>query len=91
MRLASLTSQYGTFSRLERFSDLKLQRLMEVTLAEIRAGAFAKEWAKEYGDGYHRLRKLLKAQSDLDVWDMEQQALDMLHPEREPDESAFEV
>ena len=58
MRLASLTSQYGTFSRLERFSDLKLHRLMEVTLEEIRNGEFAQEWAREYGDGYHRLRKL---------------------------------
>jgi ketol-acid reductoisomerase len=76
---------------LERFSDLKLHRLMEVTLEEIRAGEFAREWAKEYGDGYHRLRKLLKAQSDLEVWEMEQQALDMVYPEREPDESAFEV
>ncbi len=91
MRLASLTSQYGTFSRLERFSDLKLQRLMEVTLEEIREGEFAREWAKEYGDGYHRLRKLLRAHSTLDVWDMEQQALDMIHPERDPDESAFEI
>ena len=91
MRLASLTSQYGTFSRLERFSDLKLNRLMEVTLEEIRSGEFAKEWAKEYGDGYHRLRKLLKANSQLLIWEMEQQALDMLHPGRDFDESAFEV
>jgi ketol-acid reductoisomerase len=91
MRLASLTSQYGTFSRLERFNDLKLHRLMEVTLEEIKAGAFAKEWAKEYGDGYHRLRKLLKVQSELEIWEMEQTALDRLYPEREPDESAFEV
>jgi len=64
LRLASLTSQYGTFSRLERFNDLKLERLMEVTLEEIRSGAFAKEWAKEYGDGYHRLRKLLRARAN---------------------------
>jgi ketol-acid reductoisomerase len=91
LRLASLTSQYGTFSRLERFNDLKLERLMEVTLEEIRSGAFAREWAKEYGDGYHRLRKLLRAQSKLDLWLYEQQALDMLHPERQPDESAFDL
>jgi ketol-acid reductoisomerase len=91
LRLTSLTSQYGTFSRLERFSDLKLSRLMEVTLDEIRAGKFAQEWAKEYGDGYHRLRKLLRAQAGLEIWDMEQQALDMLHPLRDADDSAFEV
>lgn len=91
LRLASLTSQYGTFSRLERFSDLKLHRLMEVTLDDIRSSGFAQEWAKEYGDGYHRLRKLLKAHSELELWELEQQALDSLHPDRDPDESAFEV
>lgn len=91
MRLASLTGQYGTFSRMDRFSDLKLNRLMEVTLEEIRSGAFAKEWAKEYGDGYHRLRKLLRSQSELELWDMEQQALDMLYPGRNFDESAYEI
>lgn len=91
LRLASLTSQYGTFSRLERYNDLKLQRLMEVTLDEIRSGDFAREWAKEYGDGYHRLRKLLQNQAKLDLWDMEQQALDMLYPDRDADDSMFEV
>jgi ketol-acid reductoisomerase len=91
LRLASLTSQYGTFSRLERFNDLKLQRLMEVTLDEIRGGEFAREWAKEYGDGYHRLRKLLQNQAKLSIWDMEQQALDMLYPDRDADDSMFEV
>lgn len=91
LRLASLTSQYGTFSRLERFDDLKLNRLMEVTLEEIRSGAFAREWAKEYNDGYHRLRKLLRAQSQLELWQAEQQAIDMLHPDREADDSAFEI
>lgn len=91
LRLASLTSQYGTFSRMERFSDLKLNRLMEVTLEEIRSGAFAQEWAKEYGDGYHRLRKLLRAHSRFDLWQYEQQALDMLNPMREADDSAFDV
>ncbi|MBZ0302692.1 MAG: NAD(P)-binding domain-containing protein [Anaerolineae bacterium] len=91
LRLASLTSQYGTFSRLERFNDLKLNRLMEVTLDEIRSGAFAREWAKEYGDGYHRLRKLLRAQSKLDLWQLEQQAIDMLNPTRDADDSAFDL
>jgi ketol-acid reductoisomerase len=91
LRLSSLTSQYGTFSRMERFNDLKVHRLMEVTLEEIRSGGFAREWAKEYGDGYRRLRRLLRAHSQLDLWLYEQQALDMLHPDRDPDESAFEV
>ncbi len=86
LRRASLTSQYGTYSRLERFEDLKLQRLMEVTLKEIRQGDFAKEWAKEYADGYHRLRKLLRHSEKMEIWEWEQQALDLLHPFRDVDD-----
>jgi ketol-acid reductoisomerase len=89
MRLASLTSQYGTFSRLDRFNELKLQRLMEVTLDEIRHGHFAKEWAKEYGDGYHRLKKLLRAQEGLDMWEMEKQAIELLNPDQRFDDEDF--
>lgn len=85
-KLASLTSQYGTLSRMERFNDLKFQRLMEITLDEIRSGAFAQEWSKEYQDGYHRLKKLSKAQRSRDFWEQEQQALDMLYPFREVDD-----
>jgi ketol-acid reductoisomerase len=73
-----LTSQYGTFSRMDRFNELKLERLMEVTLDEIHAGAFAKEWTKEYADGYRRLKNILKTQSSLEIWELEQQTLDML-------------
>ncbi|MBC7812726.1 MAG: ketol-acid reductoisomerase [Burkholderiales bacterium] len=83
LQLGSMTSQYGTFSRLDRFGDLKLERLMEVTLEEITTGAFAREWAKEYSDGYPRLDKLRKSQSDMEVWELEQQTLDMLMPFRE--------
>ena len=78
LRLAPLTSQYGTLSRLDRFSELKLERLMEVTLEEIRAGRFAHEWAKEYADGYRRLNSLLKSHVDMEMWELEQQTLDML-------------
>jgi ketol-acid reductoisomerase len=78
MRIAPLTSQYGTLSRLDRFNELKLERLMEVTLEEIRAGKFANEWAREYADGYRRLNHLLKTQVDMELWELEQQTLDML-------------
>ena len=78
LRLTSLVSQYGATSRQERFNDLKLERLMEITLEEIRSGDFAKEWSKEYADGYPRLKKLLKAQENKEMWEMEQQALDFL-------------
>jgi ketol-acid reductoisomerase len=75
--LAPLTNQYGTFSRINRFQDLKLERLMEVTLDEIRSGEFAREWSKEYADGYNRLRKLVREQQSMDLWELEKQTLEM--------------
>jgi ketol-acid reductoisomerase len=78
LKLSSLTGQYGIFSRLERFKELKLERLMEVTLDEIRDGDFSKEWAREYEDGYPRLRTLIRTQEQLDLWELEQQTIDML-------------
>jgi len=78
LKLTSLTGQYGIFSRLERFKELKLERLMEVTLEEIRSGDFSKEWSREYEDGYPRLRNLIRAQERIDLWELEQQTIDML-------------
>lgn len=78
LRLTSLTGQFGVFSRLERFGDLKLERLMEITLDEIRSGAFAKEWAREYDSGYPRLTRLLKNQEKRDLWELEQQTIELL-------------
>lgn len=78
LRLSSLTAQFGTFSRLERFNELKLERLMELTLDEIRQGLFSREWAREYADGYPRLRRLLKKQEQLDLWELEQQTIELL-------------
>jgi len=78
LRLSSLTGQFGIFSRLERFKELKLERLMEVTLDEIRNGDFSQEWAREYADGYPRLRKLLKQQESMDLWELEQQTIEIL-------------
>ncbi|MFW5696398.1 MAG: hypothetical protein ACOCXR_01290, partial [Phototrophicaceae bacterium] len=69
----------GSLSRLERFSELKLERLMEITLDEIRRGDFAREWAEEYADGHPRLDKLMQHQTTLDLWDWEQQTLDGLN------------
>lgn len=78
LRLFSLTGQFGIFSRLERFNDLKLERLMEITLDEIRNGDFSQEWAREYADGYPRLRKLVRQQESMDLWEMEQQTIEMM-------------
>ncbi len=78
LRLSSLTGQYGIFSRLARFNALKLERLMEVTLEEISSGEFSREWSKEYADGYRRLQSLIKDQERMDLWELEQQTLDLL-------------
>lgn len=78
MRLSSLTGQFGIFSRLQRFNELKLERLMEITLDEIRDGEFAREWAQEYASGYPRLRKLLENQENMDLWELEQQTIELL-------------
>jgi ketol-acid reductoisomerase len=78
LQLSSLTGQYGLFSRLERFKELKLERLMEITLDEIRNGDFSKEWGREYEDGYPRLTHLIQSQKQLDLWELEQQAIDLI-------------
>jgi ketol-acid reductoisomerase len=85
LKQTPLTYQYGTFSRIDRFNDLKMERLMEVTLEEIHSGDFAKEWTKEYIDGYRRLKSLLKTQDSLEIWELEQQTLDMLGHEADFD------
>jgi len=78
LRLSSLTAQYGIFSRLARFKELKLEGLMETTLAEIRNGDFSTEWAREYENDYPRLTGLLKAQEKLALWALEQDTLKRL-------------
>jgi ketol-acid reductoisomerase len=78
LNLTSLTSRYGALSRMDRFSDLKLERLMEVTLDEIRRGSFAREWAKEFSDNYPRLKKMEDALTKLELWNFEQDTLDLL-------------
>jgi ketol-acid reductoisomerase len=65
-------------SRLERFRELKLERLMEVTLREITNTLFSKELAQELIAGLPRFNKLRKTQESLDLWEWEQQTLDML-------------
>lgn len=81
LRRTSLTGQFGIFSRLERFREMKLERLMEITLEEIRNGTFSREWEREYNEGYPRLRKLLREQERMDLWDAEQQTIESLNLE----------
>lgn len=73
--------QYGMFSRLGRFNELKLERLMEVSLEEIRGGKFAQEWASEHADGCLRLKQLLQQQAANDIWELEQQTLEFFEQE----------
>ncbi|MDX2163086.1 MAG: NAD(P)-binding domain-containing protein [bacterium] len=78
LKLNSLPAQYGILSRYERFNDTRLERLMETTLDEIRGGKFAAEWSKESAGNYARLRQLLRDRERMDMWELEQQTLDLL-------------
>ena len=77
IKTSSLTGQFGTLSRLDRFHELKLERLMEITLHDIREGNFAREWMNEYADGHPRLNRMMQQQEALDIWEMEKQTLEM--------------
>lgn len=78
IRFTAPHTQYGLLSRMDRFNDLKMERLMEVTLEQIKDGSFAKEWAKEYESGYARLNRLYKEKRQMELWDLEQQTIEML-------------
>lgn len=82
LKSLSKSTQFGMLSHLDRFNDLKLERLMEITLEEIRSGDFAREWMRERVDNYPRLRKLLSQQEKFDLWELEQQTLDMLNRDK---------
>ncbi|MDW8300796.1 MAG: hypothetical protein RML95_15795 [Anaerolineae bacterium] len=62
------TAQYGVLSRLERFTDVKLSRLLENALDEIRQGKFAQEWLSEYANGAPRLAALRAKRATLALW-----------------------
>lgn len=78
LRQSTMAAQFGFFSRLERYKDLNLERVLAQTLKDIRDKSFADEWAKEYGDGYPRLKRLLRAQENIDLWQIEQDILNAL-------------
>ncbi len=86
--LQALPAQYGTLSRYERFNNPQFERLMEITLEEIRSGKFAQEWAKEFSADYPRLRQLLKNRRTMDMWELEQQTLELLHQNSFSDDGA---
>jgi ketol-acid reductoisomerase len=86
LKLNGLPAQYGMLSRYERFNDTRLERLMEITLDEIRAGKFAAEWSKEFTADYPHLRQLMREREKLEMWELEQQTLDLLGRDVPPEE-----
>ncbi len=78
LRQSTMAAQFGFFSRLERYKDMNLERILDQTLKDIRDRSFSKEWAKEYADGYPRLKRLLKAQENLDLWQTEHDVIEAL-------------
>ncbi len=78
LEMLNLSGQYGAYSRMNRFNEIKLERLMEITLEEIRSGDFAQEWKREFTDGYPRLKNLRKQQQGVNLWELEEQTLDLL-------------
>ncbi|MBK8135923.1 MAG: hypothetical protein IPK52_08795 [Chloroflexi bacterium] len=77
-----LTAQYAALSRMARFAELRLERMMENTFEEIVSGAFAKEWSREMMEGMPRLDRLRKQEAERSVWDFEQQTLDLMREGR---------
>ncbi len=77
----ALPAQYGTLSRYERMNTLQIERVMEVTLREIRDKKFAEEWSKEFDADYPRLRQMLRQRRAMDLWELEQQTLELLRPD----------
>jgi ketol-acid reductoisomerase len=72
-KLHSMTSQYGTMSRADRFADLETLERMRAVLEEIRSGAFAREWAEEGAAGYPRFKELQEAGGHEGLSDLEDQ------------------
>lgn len=67
--------QYSVLSRTERFQESKLQAQMESILDLIQSGAFAREWASEYADGYPRLNAVIARLKESVLWRSEQAVL----------------
>lgn len=58
LKLHSHTSQYGQLSRMDRMAPTELLDVIDGVMAEIRSGAFAREWAAEQEEGLPALTRL---------------------------------
>lgn len=72
------TTQYGFLSRMERMKDLDIDRFLQGSLREISGDAFVREWTKDVQAGYTRLDALLRAQRNNDLWQKEEETIDLL-------------
>ena len=64
LRFHSRTAQYGELSRTDTILNDSVRQSMADTLADIRSGAFAKEWTAEEKNGLPRFNALLQAARD---------------------------
>jgi ketol-acid reductoisomerase len=74
----SQTGRYGLLSRTERFQESKIGAQMGNILDNIRRGAFAREWADEFIDGYPRLSRLQERLRQSLLWKHEEEVLALL-------------
>lgn len=78
VRKSTMTAQFGLLTRLERYNDMPMKRIMTSILGDIRSGAFAAEWQRENADGQPRLKRMLRIQEKMELWEQEQQTIDLL-------------
>jgi len=80
MGLHSLTSQYGSLTRVLRFADLvpEVRKRLKEGLDEIRSGAFAREWMKEQESGYPTLKEVREFLENNPLRKLEKETLTLL-------------
>lgn len=81
LKQGSMIEQFATLTHMDSYNELRFERLMENMLEEIRSGQFTRDWSREFSDGHPRLDKLLRQHESQDIWDWEQQTLDLLGEE----------
>ncbi len=59
----SETAEWGDVSVGPKIIDASVKKRMQKQLKDIESGKFAKEWMKEYKDGYPRFKEIRKAEA----------------------------
>jgi ketol-acid reductoisomerase len=73
-----ILTQYASLTRMSRFAELRLERMMEQSFEEVRSGQFAREWQREHDESLPRLMRLRRQEAERSVWEFEQQTLDLI-------------